>query len=131
MNMGDTWKSHDMTRLARAWLDEIRSNKPSTDGDVGETVVLMNFTAPPDVQWSFLKAAVTAAETDDELGAIAAGPFERLLGSHGEEYITLVESLARDQPAFARMTTGAWQHLMSEEVWSRVQAIQAAVQDPI
>ena len=50
----------------------------------------MNFTAPADVQWSFLKAAVTAAETDDELGAIAAGLFEHLLGSHGDEYIALV-----------------------------------------
>lgn len=126
--MAETWKTHDMSKLARDWLGEIRSGRPPRDNDLGTTVALMNFTAPADVQWAFLEAAVAAAETDEELGAIAAGPFEHLLGFHGDDYIALVESRARDDASFARMTTGAWQHLMTEDVWSRVQAIQAAAQ---
>jgi hypothetical protein len=74
---------------------------------------------------------VDGADTDNELYAVAAGPFEHLLGTHGEHYIALVECRCHDDAKFARMTTAAYQHLMSEEVWSRVQAIQAAVQDPL
>ncbi len=120
-----------MTALAADWLREIRSNKPPADDDVGSAVVLMNFTATADVQWAFLQAAVDGAETDDELYAVAAGPFEHLLGTHGGHYIALVESRCHDDAKFARMTTAAYQHMMSEEVWGRVQAIQATVQDPL
>lgn len=131
MGIAEKWKSYDMTALAADWLREIRNNERPADGDVGSAVVLMNFTATADVQWAFLQAAVDGAETDYELYAIAAGPFEHLLGSHGEHYIALVESRCHDDPKFARMTTAAYQHLMSEEVWSRVQAIQGAAQDPL
>ena len=131
MSIREKWENQDMAALARAWVAEIRSGKPPTKDDVGTKVTLMNFTALPAVQWTFLNAAVDAAETDDELGAIAAGPFEHLLGFHGDDYISLVESRANDDPSFARMITGAWQHGMSEEVWGRVRSIQASVQNPI
>ena len=120
-----------MTTFAADWLCEIRTNKPPTDGDVGSSVVLMNFTAAADVQWTFLQAAVAGATTDEELYAIAAGPFEHLLGTHGEDYVALVESCCRADAKFARMTTAAYQHLMSEDVWSRVRAIQATVPNPL
>lgn len=131
MGMAEEWKRRDMTALAADWLREIRAAKPPTDDDAGSAVVLMNFTATADVQWAFLQAAVAGATTDAELGAIAAGPFEHLLGTHGDDYIDLVENCSRDDANFARMTTGAYQHLMSDEVWNRVQAIQAGVPDPL
>ncbi len=120
-----------MAALAALWLEEIRSGREPADDDARMAVVLMNFTAPADVQWKFLQAAVDLAESDDELGTIAAGPFEHLLGHHGADYIELVEARCRDDARFARMTTGAWRHMMSDDVWSRVQAIQAAVPDPL
>ncbi|HEX8257794.1 MAG TPA: hypothetical protein VF589_09175 [Allosphingosinicella sp.] len=83
------------------------------------------------MQWAFLKAAVDCAETNGELRAVAAGPFEHLLGSHGEHYIAQVESRCREDGKFARMTTAAWRHRMGDDVWRRVQAIQAAVPDPL
>ena len=52
------------------------------DADIGEAVVLMNFTARPESQWEFILAAVAFAESDDELAHIAAGPVEHLLGWH-------------------------------------------------
>jgi hypothetical protein len=115
-----------MERLAARWIDEMRSPAPPDETSVGDEVVLMNFTAPAPRQWEFIEAAVALAN-DDELGAIAAGPFEHLLGTHGADYIDLVEERCAADEKFARMTTGAWQYLMSDEVWSRVQAIQAKV----
>ena len=52
---------------------------------------MMNFTARPEHQWQFILAAVVHA-SDDELGHIAAGPVEHLLGKHGEKYIEKVSS---------------------------------------
>jgi hypothetical protein len=50
MGIAENWKSQDMIALAADWLREIREDKPSADGDVGGAVVLMNFTAPAEVQ---------------------------------------------------------------------------------
>ncbi len=86
----------------------------------------MSFTASPEVQWKFICSAVEQSNNDDELGTIAAGPFEHLMGGHGLTYIDQLEQLCLTNVQFARMTTGAWQHTMSEEVWTRVQAIQAS-----
>jgi hypothetical protein len=112
-----------MAELAALWIAEMRS--PSDDEPIGLKVVEMNFTAPAAQQWAFIEAAVELAH-EEELGAIAAGPFEHLLGTHGDDYIGLVEERCGADPKFARMTTGAWQYRMSDEVWERVQAIQRA-----
>lgn len=54
----------------------------------------------------FIQAAVEQARSDDELGAIAAGPLEHLLGHHGDRYIDAVEQLASISTPFARILTG-------------------------
>jgi hypothetical protein len=71
------------------------------------------------------------AESDDELGHIAAGPVEHLLGWNGELFIAQIEQLAAADPKFARMLTGVWKYKIPEAVWARVQAIQASVPDPL
>ena len=91
----------------------------------------MNFTASPESQWSFLVKAVAHAQSEEELGHIAAGPLEHLLGKHGASMIDRVEQLAATDEKFARMLTGAWRYMMSDSVWQRVQAIQARVQNPL
>ena len=119
----------DWVDFAQAWLATLRGTG-AAGSDVGQAVVLMNFTATPDQQLIFIEAAVEHAATDEELGHIAAGPIEHLLGFHGEQVIDRVERLAEENPRFARMLTAAWQHTMSESIWARVQALQAKA-DPI
>lgn len=114
-----------MPALAADWLREIRQ------GTRSEAVTEMNFTAPPEVQWSFLTACISMARSDDELTDIAIGPFEHLLGFHGADFIDRVEATARRSVAFARMTTAARRHMMSEDVWQRVQAIQRSAPEPL
>lgn len=91
----------------------------------------MNFTAAPEVQWRFIRSAIEHAESDDELGHIAAGPMEHLLGWHGPAFIDRFEAQSRDDTKFARAMTGVWKYLMTDEVWQRVRSIQRQVQDPL
>jgi hypothetical protein len=115
----------DLQNLAEAWMNELRTKPEPSETPAADAVVLMNFTASAEQQWTFLLFAVEAAQADEELGHIAAGPFEHLLGWHGPAYIDAVEARAISDPKFARMTTSAWQYKMSDDVWQRVQAIQA------
>ncbi len=126
----------DWDALVKSWLAELRVLSPPRESDVdepdvGQTVVLMGFMAPPQKQWEFICSAVAYADSDDELSHIAAGPVEQLLGQHGEAFIPRVEARAATDRRFARMLTGVWRHTMSDDVWTRVQAIQSGVADPL
>jgi len=121
----DGLSDEDWSGFAKAWVEQLRFGVPDGDRDYGESVTMMNFTARPEQQWKFIVAAVKHAESDDELGHIAAGPIEHLLGRHGDQYIVSVESLAQVDEKFARTMTGVWKYKMSDDNWSRVQAIQS------
>ena len=112
-----------MASLARRWLAEMQSG--SEENPVALEVTMMNFFAPPVAQWTFLETAVALAESENALIAIAAGPFEHLLGHHGDDFIGPVEEKAERDPKFAAMIRNSWRYMMSDEVWARVQAIQA------
>jgi len=116
----------ELEQLARRWLKDIRHNLGGAS-DSGELVVSMNFDAPPEIQWRFILIAVTQSQSDDELSHIAAGPIEHLLSWHGESYIDVIESEVASNSKFARALTGVWQHMMKDEVWSRVQWLQKGV----
>lgn len=118
-------------KFAEDWLAEIREENTNEESELGESVVRMNFTATPDLQWNFILLTVSLAKTDEELSLIAAGPIEHLLGWHGENYIELVEEQAAIDPKFARALTGVWRYMMSDEIWSRVKALQEQVSDPL
>jgi hypothetical protein len=120
----DKLSDGDWTGFAATWVEQLRSGVRPDERDYGDSVTMMTFTARPEQQWKFLLASVAHAESDDELGHIAAGPIERLLGAHGETYIDAVEKQSADDPKFARAVGMAWKYMMSDEIWARVQAIQ-------
>jgi uncharacterized protein DUF6869 len=120
----DRLSDDDWWEFARAWVEQLRLGVYEGERDYGESVTIMNFTARPEQQWKFILAAVYHAETDDELGHIAAGPIEHLLGWHGVTYITDVEAQAASDAKFAKSITGVWKYLMTDEIWNRVRAIQ-------
>jgi len=126
------WKElspEEMAAFADEWLASL--SEESEEDPVGQAVVLMGFTAPPDQQWDFVAAAVARAETDEHLAHIAAGPAECLLGRHGDASIAWFEERSAADPKFARMMTGVWRYRMTDEVWERVQRLQARVEDPL
>src|SRR5262249_25692720 len=105
----------DWDAFAQAWIAELRGTPGDSESDVGQSVVMMNFFARPAKQWQFILAAMAHA-SDEELGHIAAGPVECLLGKYGEEYIGEVERQAASDPKFARMLAGVWKYMMSDDV---------------
>ncbi len=119
--------------LIKSFLMEIRKNsgKDYEEGNHkwSEIVTNLSFWASPEVQWKFIIDAVSLAETDKELGHIAAGNIERLLGKYGEDYIDLVETEAKNNQKFARTLTGCLQYMMTDEIWARVQKLQAQVKN--
>ena len=128
MPIDERWGRFDASEwvaFAQAWLAELRGTSDADASDIGQSVVLMNFTASPDQQWQFVLAAMIQATSGDELGHIAAGPVEHLLGWHGEDYIGRVERQAKSDPQFARMLTGVRKYMMSDEIWQRVQELRA------
>ena len=127
MPLGAQWDQlspSDWDAFAQSWIAELRGTQADSDEEVGQSVVMMNFTAKPEHQWQFILAAIAHA-SEDELGDIAAGPVEHLLGKHGDSYIKEVEQRAESDPKFARMLSGVWKYTMSDEVWARVEALKA------
>src|SRR4051812_13357886 len=114
----------DWDAFAQSWIAELRGPSADSESDIGQSVVMMNFTATPDQQWQLILAAIAHA-SDEELGHIAAGPAEHLLGKHGEKYIDEVGRRAESDPKFARMLSAVWKCMMSAEVWERVEALKA------
>ena len=132
MPIDDRWNQlsdSDWDQFAKAWIAELQNGPGSSQSDVGQSVVMMNFTASSDQQWQFIVAAVAHA-SDDELGHIAAGPLEHLLGHNGTKYIDRVEQRAEADPKFARMLAGVWRYMMTDEVWARVEALKAKSSGP-
>jgi hypothetical protein len=134
MPLDDRWdklNDAEWAAFADAWLAELRGEDDSKDDNRDMSVTWMGFTARPEQQWKFIRLATNRAVTDDELGSIAAGPVECLLGHHGPEFIDEVEKVAAQSPQFARMLTGVWKYMMPDDVWARLQAVQAQVSNPL
>jgi len=121
--------------LAEKYLLEISENsgKKYEEGNKkwGIIVTEFQFTSSPELQWKFIFLTVSLAETDEQLGDIAAGGIEHLLGWHGEKYIEIFEQEVQQNPKFARALTGVWKYIMSDEVWTRIQKLQAQVKDKL
>ena len=127
MPIDERWNQLDVSdwdAFAQSWIAELRGIPSDSEANVCQSVVMMNFTARPEHQWQFILAAIAHA-SDDELGHIAAGPMEHLLGKHGDKYIEKVEQRAEADPRFARMLAGVWKYMMSDHVWARVEALKA------
>ncbi|MHC5023368.1 MAG: DUF6869 domain-containing protein [Planctomycetota bacterium] len=134
MPIDERWEqlsAEDWDAFAQSWLAELREPEKSGESEFGQSVVMMGFTAPADSQWTFIVAALKYARTDDELGHIAAGPLECLLGRHGDDMIDSVETCAASDAKFARALTGVLQYQMTDEVWRRVREIQLRVREPL
>ena len=90
-------------RLARNWVLHCESELGECDHcEIWGTVGMeLGMWGPADSLWRFLQLVLSLAETDSQLGLIAAGPMEYLLGRFGPEYIDRVEQEVFHNPKFA------------------------------
>jgi hypothetical protein len=132
MPIDDRWdqlSAADWDAFAGSWIAELRGSQADSKDGVGQSVVMMNFTARAEHQWLFILSAIAHA-SDEELGHIAAGPVEHLLGKHGAEYIERVEQHAEADPKFAQMLADVWRYMMTDDVWARIEALKAKYPAP-
>jgi hypothetical protein len=54
--------------------------------------------AHPEEAWPLVLALINAADTDELLDSIGAGPLEDLIDKHGDRMIDRIEAAARDNP---------------------------------
>jgi len=120
----------ELRDIVSSYLEHCRTGDERFS-DAAMAVTAISFISPPEQQWQMVLEAVRQARDDNDLGHVAAGPIEGLLGRYGEQYIEPVDQRAAADPKFARAMTGVWKYRMSDEVWSRVQALQARCTDPL
>jgi hypothetical protein len=77
----------------------------------------------PDAAWFLILEILRRNNTPQILEVLSAGPLENLLAKHGDRMIATVEAEAKNNPSFASLLGGVWKNDMSEDVWSRVQAV--------
>ena len=119
-----------LSHLVANFLEHLRTEATEL-AYASEAILDMTFLSPPGEQWEMVLECVRQATSDDELGHVAAGPIEGLLGRFGKDVIDRVEKEASVDPKFARALTGVWKHTMPDDVWTRVRAIQRCVSDPL
>ena len=73
--------------------------------------------------WEFVIRTYRKELSPEVIGILSAGALEDILAKRGEEYIGRVELLAANDPKFKYLLGGVWQNAMSDEVWSRLQAV--------
>lgn len=120
----------ELKRVVAEYLEHCRT-RDDRFSEAAQSITMMTFVSPPELQWEMILEAVEQSRDDNDLGHVAAGPIEGLLGRHGEAYIGIVERRANSDPKFARAMTGVWKYLMSDEIWSRVQQLQSRVPNPL
>ncbi len=88
----------------------------------------------PQTAWEVIKLVVRRYPEEDYyshekteaqkvVGNLAAGPLEDLLSAQGPLIIEAVETEAQADRRMAWTLGGVWQHLMTDDIWARVQAV--------
>jgi hypothetical protein len=77
----------------------------------------------PEEAWAAIIELSRSSLTQQEIGALAAGPLEDLLLYHGTTFIDRIEREARIYPAFRHLLGGVWEAGPSE-VWKRIEKIR-------
>jgi hypothetical protein len=77
----------------------------------------------PHKAWRVILLIWSMDQSIETIRSLSAGEIENLLARKGAEMIALVEAETRRDPSFARLLGGVWQNRMTDEVWSRLQAV--------
>lgn len=77
----------------------------------------------PEKAWLVVAALVEAADTEELLGAVGAGPLEDLLSEHGATFVDRAETEARTNAKFAAALRNVWLSEQGSETTKRLLAI--------
>ena len=77
----------------------------------------------PHKAWRVILLIWSMDQSIKTIQSLSAGEIENLLVRNGNEIIAFVEAEARRNPSFAKLLGGVWKNRMTDEVWSRLQAV--------
>ena len=112
--------------LAAAWAALQHAQRNSTeDNDLFWSFSCLNdlIREHPEEAWQVILKIWLLDSSQCIMQTLSAGPVEDLLAEHGEDMIANIESEAKRDPSFAKMLGGVWKYKMTDEVWSRLNAV--------
>ena len=122
--MNDLSKLRDESLLA-AWIryetEPLRANREADFWAVAAIDDLI-YEKPKDA-WSLILSLLQSEKLGDFVEVLSAGHLEDLLSRHGVSFIDTIEQEARVNPNLAFALGGVWQNGMSDEIYTRVQAV--------
>ncbi|HBZ42494.1 MAG TPA: hypothetical protein DEO85_00175 [Maritimibacter sp.] len=81
----------------------------------------------PALSLATLRATLAAAETPEDIAAVAGGPLSELIALHGADLLPDLETLSRTAPRFALALSAVAPDGGSPLLWARVQAMTGSV----
>ena len=73
--------------------------------------------------WRLILMIHSLDQSTKVMELLSAGAIEDLLAKRGLDFIGRVEAKAKSDPSFAKVLGGVWKSTMSDEIWSRLQAV--------
>jgi len=118
----------DLNTIADAWIagEAAEAGTPERESNWWAITQVMGWSLKGELErlWQFILIAYRRDISEKVLANLAAGPLEDLLVIAGPGYIDRVEQLAKEDDKFSRLLGGVWRNSMTDEVWSRVQAVR-------
>ena len=127
------WKNlttKDIEELAENWFTEIDVNDCARR-EYRDIVEDLHTYTDDKFLWEFIFTAMVIAANDGDLEHLAAGPMYFFIERYGDDWIKIIEQTARSSSSFAKLLTGVWKCNLSESIWTRIEAIQTNVPDPL
>ena len=117
----------ELHELASAWI----AHRHAYKGDVGQIqsdwaedlINSLMYDGHPEEVWRCIVAIHNLDHSPRVRQILSAGLIEDLLSQHGDRFIARVERQAQLDPSFANTLGGVWKSGMTEEVWTRLQAV--------
>ena len=118
--------SAEIEKITKAWVahtHEFNINENTELGIWASDKMWDLADEEPEICWLVIQEILRQDSSTTILENLSAGPLEDLLSKHGLQFISRIETEAKNNPKFAILLGGVWQNDMSEEIWKRVQGV--------
>ena len=115
-----------LKKLAEAWISHAKEISVEGDTDTYAWAWDEEFDLKyenPKLLWELIQEINLCDENKSVIEVLSAGPLEDLLSMHGEDFIDLIETKAKQDPSFAFLLGGVWKSSINDKVWERMQNV--------
>lgn len=77
----------------------------------------------PELHWEFILRVYKRNLSENVEMALAAGPLETFIHNNGENFIEIIEKLAKSDEKFKNLLGGVWK-CSTPRIWKRIEAIR-------